>query len=426
MIQHSIKKRSSWSITTAYLGIQAVQEPFIVLYSMLALLITKNLGASPFQIAVLNMLKPTVSMFSFYWGSYLHAHTALTRPTLILFTALSTLPFLLSPMSSNVWFFIAISAWYSLCSRAAVPASLEILKWNTEKTNREKLFSQASIMAYIIGGIFSILFGSLFDLSPESWTYIFAFAAALHLSSVWIQKKLPAPPLNTEILFDSIKKVGEESSLKKPWQQAYTLMAENRDFFRFQVAFSIAGFGLMFTQPAIPSCISGLPLSYVEIFIAFSILKGLGFILTSPIWAKIITYRPITSLSSAVFFGFALFLITLIGAMFHPTLIFLAYFIYGVAQAGSHLVWNLSGPIFAGEASSAPYSSVNVLMVGLRGAIAPPLGGLIAELLGPITAIAMGGALCLFGTYIALSKNGFYLLISYWSKKSESNTNKKS
>ncbi len=406
-----------WPIRTSYLSIQALQEPFVVLYSMLVLLITKNMGASPFQIALLNMLKPTVSVISFYWGSYLHTHPALTRPTLILLTLFSTLPFIVSPYITDVWIFIALGAWYSLCSRAAIPASLEILKCNTEKNSREKLFSHASILAYVIGGVLSLIYGAILDVSPQFWSWLISIAAIIHISSIVIQKKLPAPEINREVLLNTVIQAGKESSLTKPWAQAKELMAKRPDFLRFQLGFSIAGFGLMFAQPAIPGFVTGLPLSYMELFIAFSFLKGFGFILTSPIWAKLIANRPIHVMSSWVFLGFALFLITLTFAIFNPWWIFASYCIYGIAQAGSHLVWNLSGSAFAETDTSTPYSSVNVLMVGIRGAIAPPLGGLVTELLGSPFAMFIGACLCLLGTHIVVSHSSCEKCIDWIQRK---------
>ena len=37
-------------------------------------------------------------------------------------------------------------------------------------------------------------------------------------------------------------------------------------------------------------------------------------------------------------------------------------------------MWNMSGPIFAGKEESSQYSGVNVVLVGVRGAVAPPRG----------------------------------------------------
>jgi hypothetical protein len=68
-------------------------------------------------------------------------------------------------------------------------------------------------------------------------------------------------------------------------------------------------------------------------------------------------------------------------------------------QAGSEMSWNLSGPIFARHEDSSTYTGVNVVTIGLRGCIAPPLGSLIANLTNATMALLMGGGFCLLATW---------------------------
>ncbi len=405
-----------WPIRTAYFITTALQEPFVALYAMLAILLSKNLGATPFQIALLNMLKPTVSVLSFYWGSYLHSHTSLTKTSLITATAFAVLPFIFSPAIDSVWIFIFMGAWYSLFSRAAIPASLELLKLNTMRSEREKLFSTGSILAYSIGGVFALLYGFLLDYSPSIWHWLLCGAAIFHLISVYAQQKIPSPKASADEIISSVTKAAQESTWHEPWKRAKELMSQRPDFLRFQIGFSIAGFGLMFSQPAIPAFVTELNLSYIELFVSFSLLKGLGFIIASPLWARLIGNFPINTLSGAVFFGFTLFFIALILTIVHPVWLFVAYLLYGIAQAGSHLIWHMSGSIFSKAENSTPYSSVNVLMVGLRGAIAPPLGGLVTEWLGSPFTMSVSGLLCVVGMCLVASETTYTSFLSIIQK----------
>ncbi|MFI5334962.1 MAG: hypothetical protein ACHQT8_07385, partial [Chlamydiales bacterium] len=90
----------------------------------------------------------------------------------------------------------------------------------------------------------------------------------------------------------------------------------------------------------------------------------------------------------------------------------LAHLIYGIAQGGSHLVWHLSGTIFAGEENSTPFTTVNVLMIGLRGAVGPLLGGLLCHSVGPIPVLLIGAMIGLFGGWFVLKWKRAKLLIS--------------
>ena len=150
----------------------------------------------------------------------------------------------------------------------------------------------------------------------------------------------------------------------------------------------------MVAMPAIPSFLTDLNVSYTELFFSLGVLKGLGFILTSNLWAKAIRRFSISLVSGVVFCGFGVFLVCLLLAAISPIFVLVAYGVYGVAQAGSHLVWNLSGPIFSGKETSFQYSSVNVLAIGVRGMFGPLVGGLIAQFLSPEIAIVTG---CVIG-----------------------------
>jgi hypothetical protein len=160
----------------------------------------------------------------------------------------------------------------------------------------------------------------------------------------------------------------------------------------------------MLAMPAIPGFLTKLNLSYTELFISLSVLKGLGFIATSSHWARLLAKRHISFVSIAVFLGFSLFLLALLLASFDRNWVYAAYLFYGMAQAGSHLIWHLSGSIFSGKEPSFQYSSVNVLAVGLRGCIAPLLGGIIAQVLSDKLTIGLGVVLGLYSAYYMFSK----------------------
>lgn len=155
----------------------------------------------------------------------------------------------------------------------------------------------------------------------------------------------------------------------------------------------------MIMQPALPRFfIDVLGLSYTELSIALTLCKGVGFALTSQVWANGMQRIDIFRFSSLVTLLGALFPLLLLVAQLHVVWVYLAYLIYGVLQAGSELSWHLSGPIFAKEEDSSQYSSVNVLTVGLRGCAIPQIGAFLC-LIASSTSILMLGALsCFVGT----------------------------
>jgi hypothetical protein len=402
------------SYKKSFLLSRMLQEPFVALYSMMAILLTKEVGASAFQISILTMLKPTITVLSFYWGSLLLKRRFPIKTNLLIASGLGVLLFLFAPFVTHAWYFILAGALYAFFSKAAVPAKMELLKLNTIDCERERLFAKISSYAYVVGVIFSLCCGPLLDLCPESWKLLLCIAALISLSSVLVLSSIPdhdEKPHNQDRPL-----LGVKEHLLHPWQETITLLKNRPDFLQFQIGFFLAGFGLMLVMPAIPKFVTNLEISYTELFISIGVLKGLGFVLSSQIWANNLKTLPIKTISSLVFSGFCLFILMLLLAHFDARFVLAAYAIYGVAQGGSDLVWHLSGPIFSGRQASYQYSSVNVLAVGLRGLIAPPLGGLITELVNPTATIGAGLLVGLAAVWYMLKSNSYNALPSYNDK----------
>lgn len=148
-------------------------------------------------------------------------------------------------------------------------------------------------------------------------------------------------------------------------------------------------------QPALPAYfVDSLSLSYTEMAVALTFCKGVGFAMTSPLWTSYMNKVGMFRLSSLPPMCICAFVVCLAAAQWDVRWIYVAYLFYGVMQAGSEMTWHLSGPAFAGQEDSTGYSSVNVLAVGVRGCIVPPLGSLIYMLTNPLTVIVMGGGVC--------------------------------
>jgi MFS family permease len=263
-----------------------------------------------------------------------------------------------------------------------------------EKRNRT--FSISSALGYLEGVALALACGGLLDHDPGLWKGLFFGAALIGLMSLIVQSRIviEETPVQTEL---ETTRLSLKELIVRPWRDSYRLMRGRLDFARFQWGFMVSGFGLMLIQPALPLfAVDTLGVSYLEMAGAISVAKGLGFALSSPIWAKWMQRISVFKMASFVFVSIGLFTVLLSFSIWSVAWLYAAYFWYGVGQGGSHLVWNLSGPIFAGKDESSRYTGVNVVLAGIRGAIAPPLGGLLAMICGPTQVLLMGGALCFY------------------------------
>lgn len=282
-----------------------------------------------------------------------------------------------------------------LFDRGVRPAWMELLKRNISTDDRQHALSYGSIFSYIGGGGFPLLMGWFLDHREGSWVWMLPITAFVGTLSAWLQLNLAT----AKKLHDEVVTEGETISIVAPWQHAWRLLRERSDFALFTFGFFFGGAGLMIMQPALPQFfMDELHLSYIELAIARMLCKGIGFALTSPIWARLMSRVDIYKFSALTAFLAALFPLGLLLAKWHPSWVFTAYLIYGVMQAGSELSWNLSGTVFARDEDSSMYTGINVILVGIRGCIVPPLGAYLCYVLSSTSVLFLGGFLCLCGT----------------------------
>lgn len=373
-----------------------LSEPLFTVYGFVALILCKDLHATALQISILTMLRPVVSIFSFYWSAGLSKGGGKRlRSNIIGAGLLGRLPFLFFPWVNDPWFVIGASAVYMLFFRAGNPAWIEILKLNMPSEARHKSFSLGHTLSYLENIVLTLAFGAFLDKDPGLWRILFFGSALVGLANLVLFARLP---INHKIEADPPVPMGSlREFILRPWKNSWELCKNRPDFARFQWGFMLAGCGIMVLQPAIPMfLVDKLHITYMDFGIALSLCKGLGITLSSPLWARAMNKLSIFSMARWVFFLFSLFPLFLIFSPWNLFWLYLAYTFYGIGQGGSHLVWNLSGPSFSGKQDSSVYSGVNVMMVGLRGAVAPPFGGFLTAAMGPFATI-----LCAIGVSVS-------------------------
>lgn len=381
---------------TAFLWSYICNTPFWALYSLLPFILYKDLQASPLQITLIIALKPAVSLFSLYWSAHVNQRPDRLVANIVWANILGHLPFFFAPWINTSWFFVMASAVYMLLSRGMIPAWTEILKRNLPESYRQ-LFAYSSSVWYIGAGLFPFVFGWFLDDTYQAWRWLFPLTALLSLSAIILQVRIPIrkqeESAESNLLIDS------SHALIQPWKHAWALIRSRPDFCRYLMGFMLGGSGLIILQPALPTFfMSILKLSYTELGVAMTLCKGIGYALTSPLWARWMNQVNIYRFISATTFIACLFPLLLMGAEVYASWLYVAYLSYGVMQAGSELSWRLSGPIFSQADDSSMYSSVNVLMVGLRGCVVPLLGSFLCLIGGPILVMLLGSFLCLLAT----------------------------
>lgn len=386
----------------ALLWMSFSNEPFVVLYAILPFIIRKDFGATLLQLSLLTSLRPVLSIFSFYWSANLTRQKHLLRSNLIGAWLLARLPFLFVPWIQNAWYIIFCCAMYELLNKSGNPALIELLKINLQKDHREKIYTRCFIFSFIESILLGFIITGFLNKSMISWQMLLGISTLISLSSILFQIQVPLPTSPTATPIQ--QKLSEK--IITPWKDALSLLKSKPRFFRFQCGFMLGGIGLMLVSPCLSLfCVDTLHLSHSEITFGRSVLMGIGIIASSYFWRKMISKQKTEQILINVLIGFSIYLFCLYFAAINIWFFYLSFTLYGLAQAGSHLLWNLSGPLFAGNDDSSQFSRVNILMVGLRGATAPALGGLLCSYFGPAPIILLGAIICFAGSwYMFLSK----------------------
>jgi predicted MFS family arabinose efflux permease len=388
----------------ALLSSSLLNEPLTLFYVWLPFILRKDLGASPFQIALFIMLKPAMSLISFYWSASIEKRRGKLRSNLVISGLLARLPFILCFFIDNSWFLLFASAIHMLFLKGGLPAWMEILKLNLPKDKRDRLFSLSSTIGYLEGVLLALSIGTFLDSHHASWKMFALGSSLLGLVAVLIQWRIPIrreqkkeEPLNET-----------SHALIKPWKTTLSLMKTRPDFADFQWGFMIGGFGIILVTATLPLFfVDVLHLSHTHFAAARSVCMGLGFALSSSLWARALNLFAMPRLTALICLGFGIFPLILMGASLHLAWLYVAYIVYGITQGGSHIVWHLSGPLFSKREDSSQYSGANLCMSGVRGLIAPLIAHQLCSYIGPEKVLISGALICMSGTLFALTRKKY-------------------
>lgn len=391
-------KQNELRAAQAFIWTNSLKAPFWAIYGLLMFIMKKDLGASYFQITCLIALKPIVGLLAPYWSALVHKRPERLRSNLIWATLLAHLPFFFFPIFDHPWFVVFAGSLFLLMKRGIIPAWMEVLKRNIPEGKREKTFSYGSMISFLGGALLPFAFGVMMDKDPSCWRILFPITSLLSIAGAYFILRLPSE--KGEPIEKSTPDFNFKKAIVRPWMTTFDLLRKRSDFLRYQLGFMLGGGGLLMMQPALPAYfIDELHLSYKTLAIAIATCKGLGFATTSRVWAGFMNKIGIYQFSGIVTIFGALFPVILIAGKLGVSWVFAAYFVYGIMQAGSELTWHLSGPIFSKNEDSSAYSSANVIMVGLRGVVAPYIGSFICTLMGgPVVGMLTGGVFCILAT----------------------------
>ena len=387
----------------AFLWTRLLNVPFWVLLGILPIILYKDLKISAWLVTAMIVIKPASALFASYWSAWIHERQDRLVSNIILANVIRYVPFLFFPWIESPILIIASFGLYMMLSRGVMPAWMEVFKLNLDKSTRTVTFSLGSALDYFFTGLFPVLLGIILDDYVQSWRYLFPISALLGLFSTLFILKLPTHTID-EAKASLIQKFSITNEIVKPWQHTLKTLRESTGFLHYQLGFFLGGAGLMMMHSVIPMFfVDTLNLSYTKLLIALGVFKSIGYAFASPFCVRLFEKWSIFRFSSIISLAFGIFPLLLIAAEVDASFIYIAYFLYGSTQAGSELSWHMSGPIFSREQDSTPFSTANILLVGIRGCIAPILGAALFSQTSSTTVLICGSLLCILSNRYLLN-----------------------
>ncbi len=381
------------SIPHLFLATRLLGSPLEALYSLLIFIVAKELNASPLALVILACSKPIVSLFAFYISTFMTNKSHRFQVYLLTLNLVGALPCLLFPYMQNVWFYVIAYALFMTTLRAAFPVWMEILKKELGVKEMGNLISKGTSINYGVVLFIPLFFSYWMDQQPDHWKTLFLGLALFQLFNTWFLLCLPSPSrskTDSQSFSPSFRTV-----LLTPWKNAWHLLSKHSDFAHYLFMFFLGGAGLVAMQPVLPIFFKeSLHLSYTELTLAVSFCKGAAFICTAFLWAYGAKRLSLFSLNCYINLFSCLFIAFLLASTMQIHWLFLAYLMYGTMQAGCELSWNLSGPVFSKGNESTLYSSLNLVLVGVRGCLCPFIGQLIFLSSNASMVFITAGGLC--------------------------------
>lgn len=338
----------------------------------------KALHAQDWQLMLMTMIWPVSNFLSIWWGRVFEQSHHKSR--YFLFAGIiGRLTLIYAIWLTTMSEYLVLLALVFSANSLLIPAQNNIYQKNIDVSRRAKVFGYTISLGMIVSVTITFLGGRLLDVHEQSFRWILVgtglcgFVSSAILSMIRIQEdpnRIIRPKLHwRKQLFD-------------PIHRTISLLKENKPFAAFERSFSIYGMGFIMMQPIIPIyLVDKLHLSYTSNFLAKGVISQIGLLLLSPLLGKVHDrMHPFRFISA----GFALLMVFPIlfvvsslwaGESILPVVIvFIAYFIFGVAMTVVNVSWNMSSIYFAGKDDASMYQSVHVTMTGIRGLIAPILG----------------------------------------------------
>jgi MFS family permease len=331
----------------------------------LGLVLRRELGATPLQLAVMSSAGGACLLLSLLWTRAFHGRAPLPYLVWPGFAARGV--FLLAPFVGSAWSFVGLVIARDFFGAAAAPAQAAVVERVYPRAQRGRALGLVRMAGAVLGIGLALAAGQLFE--RVSYRWIFVVAALLGMAASLRLRRLAVPELE----------VGQEvpAGLRVAWET----VRDDHAFRRLLVSSFLFGFGCWIQQPAHPLLlVDVLRVSASQVGV-FASVAAVATLAGSAYWGWLVDRK--SSLE-------ALRVMYLIGAA-TPLIYYLAWSPWvlvasavtdSLLSVGLELVWMMAVIDVAGPQRTAQYVAIGATLAGVRGIAGPLVGGLVIHAFG--------------------------------------------
>ena len=331
----------------------------------LGLILRRELGANPLQLAVMSSAGGGCLLLSLLWARAFHGRAPL--PYLVWPGFVARGVFLLVPFVGTAWSFVGLVVARDFFGAAVAPAQAAVVERVYPRAPRGRALGLGRMAGAALGIGLALAAGQLFDRVGFRW--IFVVAALLGMAASLRLRRLAVPEPET----------GEDvpAGLRGAWE---TVRGDHA-FRRLLVSSFLFGFGCWIQQPANPLLlVDVLRVSASQIGV-FASVAALATLAGSAYWGWLLDRKSSVE---------ALRVMYLIGAA-TPLIYYLAWSPWvlvasavtdSLLSVGLELVWMMAVIDVAGPQRTAQYVAIGATLAGVRGIAGPLVGGLVIHAFG--------------------------------------------
>jgi MFS family permease len=219
--------------------------------------------------------------------------------------------------------------------------------------------------------------GWLLDRSPEAYRVLYPFAGVCGMIGCMYYRQLHVP--------GAIAPVRESPGLRESLAGVEQILARDRDYLLFQLAFFLSGASVFMSTHVVLILVKDrFPFSALELAVWMSMVPQLLLALGSPSWGRVLDRIGIVKtrllISVMVTAYLASYWVGVAGGW--AALIWAGSVLQGISNGGGQLTWALASSHFAPRPEDVPlYNGIHFVLNGIRGLLLPWVGMILFVLI---------------------------------------------